>query len=62
MNKIEIVTEVLRQRREIVVNKIIPNTKDEETKQYYLGKIEGYSQAIELLNSSLEGAAVELNT
>lgn len=62
MNKIEIVTAVLRQRREIVADKIIPNTKDEETKQYYLGKIEGYSQAIELLNSSPEGAAVELNT
>ena len=62
MNKIEIVTAVLRQRREIVADKIIPNTKDEETKQYYLGKIEGYSQAIELLNSSREGAAVELNT
>ena len=46
MNKIEIVTAVLRQRREIVADKIIPNTKDEETKQYYLGKIEGYSQAI----------------
>lgn len=62
MNNIAIVTAVLRQRRAIVVDKIIPNAKSEEARQYYLGKIDGYSQAIELLNSSPEGAAVELNT
>lgn len=62
MNKIEIVIAVLQQRLEIVEDKIIPNTKDEETKQYYLGKLDGYSQAIELLNSSPESAAIELNT
>lgn len=62
MNKIEIVIAVLQQRLEIVEDKIMPNTKDEETKQYYLGKLDGYSQAIELLNSSPESAAIELNT
>ena len=62
MNNIAIVTAVLRQRRAIVVYKIIPNTKSEKARQYYLGKVDGYSQAIELLNSSPEGAAVELNT
>ncbi len=60
MSKSTIVAAVLRKRMEILENNVLPNTKDEELKQYYLGKIEGYRQAIDLLSGSLEGAMVEL--
>lgn len=60
MSKSTIVAAVLRKRMGILENNVLPNTKDEELKQYYLGKIEGYRQAIDLLSGSLEGATVEL--
>lgn len=60
MSKSTIAAAVLQKRMKILENNVLPNTKDEELKQYYLGKIEGYRQAIDLLIGSLEGAMVEL--
>lgn len=60
MSKSTIAAAVLRKRMKILENNVLPNTKNEELKQYYLGKIEGYRQAIDLLSGSLEGATVEL--
>ena len=60
MSKSTIVAAVLRKRMGVLENNVLPNTKNEELRQYYLGKIEGYRQAIDLLSGSLEGATVEL--
>ena len=46
------------QKRAAILEHIVRDGKDDQ--QYYLGKLHGYQQAIDLLGESEESAAVEL--
>ena len=58
-NKIEAVKKVLTRRWGIV--RTLRITNDKERKAYYEGKAEGYTQAVDLLNSTLDPILIELN-
>ena len=57
--KIQAIKAVLRKRRNIVAN-IIVNAKEGTDVSYYIGKMDGYDQAYDLLTSCLESIKVEL--
>ena len=51
---------VIVRRLEIITEHILPNVKEKTMAEYYAGKIDGLTQAYELLGESLESIKIEL--
>lgn len=60
MNQIKEIRVVLECRAKIVETVLLRSPLTEVDRSYYKGKLEGYNQAIGLLNSTRESIQVEL--
>ncbi len=60
MNKIEEIRVALECRAKIVETVLLSGPLTDADRSYYKGKLEGYNQAIDLLNSTRESIQVEL--
>ncbi len=51
---------VILKRADIITNNILPNVKEPELANYYVGKIGGLLEVFDLIGESLESIKIEL--
>ena len=62
MTKEKAIREVLEKRIDVLDRVLIDAPLNERDRSYFIGKKEGYLQALDLLNETIECIAVELGT